>query len=67
MLRLRLGGGGGGSVLVAAPDSAHSTLFELQRLLPQHHIRILPWTLACDIEKVLTQYDENLFADPRVL
>ena len=29
-LRLRLGGVEGGSVLVAAPDSVHSTFFELQ-------------------------------------
>ena len=29
-LRLRLGGGVVGSVLVAAPDSVHSTFFELQ-------------------------------------
>ena len=41
-LRLRLGGGVVGSVLVATPGSVHSTFIELQLLMPQHHIHILP-------------------------
>ena len=44
-LRLRLGGGVGRSVLVATPDSVHSTFFELVFLMPQHHIHIPPRAL----------------------
>ena len=43
-LRLKLGGGGGGSVLVATPDSVHSTFLELQLRTPRHrtHIPLRP-------------------------
>ena len=48
-LRLMLGlsseaqaGGVGGSVLVATPDSVHSTFLKLQLLMPQHHIHVPP-------------------------
>ena len=38
-----LGGGVVGSVVVATPDSVHSTCIELQTLIiPQHHIHIPP-------------------------
>ena len=41
-VRVRLGGGVGGSVLVATPDTVHSTFMELQLLMPQQHIHIPP-------------------------
>ena len=42
LMRVASGLGGGGSVLVAAPGSVHSTFFELQLLMPHHHIHIPP-------------------------